>query len=148
MYAFNFSKNNKIKCCLKPSTAAGTSTGQDGAEVDMAGFDSATFLFTVGATTGDATYTATVRGSTASGSGHQALSGATVTTTTGQGDGVIAIEVVKPTFRYLIPRLARNTAAGNHGGIVAIQSDARAMPTTHDSTSMLQSLVRVTYAAT
>ena len=140
------SQHVKRVLCLKPSTALETSTGQDGAEIDMTGFDTVEFIGTVAAVTGDATVTLSVRGSTASGGTFAEMGSATVSTTTGQKDGLLSIELDRPTKRYLKPRIVRAAAASGHGGIVALLSAARDIPTTNSSTSMLQSLVRVEHS--
>lgn len=145
----NFSKNHKLRYLLKASTAfTSVTTGADSAELDMSGFNSVTFVSKVDVATVDGTMTLSVRGSTASGGTFQALSGATVSSTTGQLDGLLAIELDRPTFRYLKARIVQATSDIKHGGVMSIQSNAKSVPTTHDSTSMLQSLVRVVNAAT
>lgn len=121
---------------LKPSTANTTSTGQDGDEIDMLGYEGASFMFMLGNTTGDATFTCSVRGSTASGGTYAELTGATVTTTTGIGDEGVVINVHRPSSRYLKARIVRAAANSGHGGICAYQYGPKFVPIT-DSTTLI-----------
>lgn len=139
----NFSKSNQICRVLKSSTALAASTGQDSQVVDMQDYNSVTFVGIVDQTAVQGTVTLSVRGSTASGGTYQELGSASVATTTSQMDGVLAIEVDKPPFRFLQGRLVRATSDASHGGILAIKSDPKKVPVTQDSTSFLQPLVRL-----
>lgn len=145
----NFSKNNKISYLLKASTApTSVTTGVDSAALDMSGFNSVTFVSKVDLAAVDGVMTLSVRGSTASAGTYQAISGATVSSTTGQLDGLLAIELDRPTFTYLKARIVQATSDVQHGGVIAIQSEPKSAPVTHDSTSFLQTLVRVVHGAT
>lgn len=145
----NLSKNTKLAYLLKASTAyTSVTTGVDGQVLDMSGFNSVEFIFPINQCAVSGALTCSVMGSTASGGTYQALSGATVTSTTGVGDALLAIELDRPTFRYLRPRVASATSDVRHGGCIALVSNAKNVPVTHDSTSMQQTLVRVVNAAT
>lgn len=133
----NISKDCKLAYVLAPTTGPGTSTGQDSAEVDLSGFDSCCFVACLGATTAanDGTFTVSVYGSTASGSGYQVLSSpAAVTTTTGVTDEAVYMEIKNSNYRYLKCRIARNTASSTHGGIVAVLYDGNGKSVTHSTT--------------
>lgn len=126
---------------LKPSTANETSTGQDSAEVDMAGYEGIRAFFILGNTTGDATFTCSLRGSTASGGTYAEITGATVTTTTGQGDKGVVVTCHRPLTRYIKARIVRSAANAAHGGIMLDQYGPKFLPIT-DSTT-LYSVVNV-----
>lgn len=121
---------------LKPSTANTTSTGEDTLAIDMAGYEGAQFFCPLGNTTGDALFTFSVRGSTASGGTYAELTGATITTTTGQGDEGLVINVHRPLTQFLKGRIVRSGANSAHGGIVVNQYGPKFMPIT-DSTTLI-----------
>jgi hypothetical protein len=143
----NFSKNNRLNFLLKATTApTSVTTGVDSAALDTSGFNCVTFINPVGQSAVDGLITFTVRGSTASAGTYQALSGASVASTTSQKDGLLVIEVDRPPFRYLKARVASATSDIQHGGVIAICSNATNVPVTQDSTSMLQTLVRTLHS--
>ena len=145
----NFSKNHKLSFILKATTIATSSTGVDCQVVDMSGFNSAYFGCIVASCTGtDVAQRLFIKGSTASGGTYEALSGATVTQTTGTNDGLISVELDRPTFRYLKAVWASSTTTSQRGGVFCIQSNAKEVPVTQPTSSYVATLVRVVNAAT
>jgi len=136
------SKMHAAQLLIKPSTA-NTTLNSLSAAVDMAGFEGIRCFGICGNTTGDALFTLYVSGSTASGGNYTTLTGASVVTTTGLADGLLAIDVYKPLTRYVKVGLHRNGANGAHGGVLVYKYGAHDVPVTNDSTSMLVAEVSV-----
>lgn len=131
----NLYQNTSVKLLLAPTTAAtGASTGDS---VDMAGFDGALFIGTLGTIAAESV-TLAIHQSSASTSGFAAISGASHTSSTGgESDCVQVIDVYRPAKRYLRPIVTRpSTDTAEYGGVVVIRYGARKVPTAHDSTSM------------
>lgn len=119
---------------LKASTA-NTTTDQDTAVIDMAGYEGAQFAFILGNTTGDATFTCIVKGSTASAGNYVTISGTSLTSTTAATiDEIMVINVHRPVYRYLKGNLARAGANSAHGGVVINQYGPKFVPITDSTT--------------
>lgn len=136
------SKHEPLICLLKPSTA-NTTVNSLSAEIDMSGYEGIRAIGICGNTTGDALFTLYISGSTATGGSFTTLTGASVVTTTGLADGLLAITCHRPQTRFLKVGLHRNGANGAHGGIVAYRYGASKIPVSNDSTSMLVAEVNV-----
>jgi hypothetical protein len=118
------------------SATAGTSTVTTDV-VDMKGFDGCVFLALLGDIVDTSELTLTVQhGDEADGSD---MADTTVTATytadaTDADDDVLAVEIFRPIKRYVRATLDRGIANATVGGVVAIQTDAKNRPTTHDDT--------------
>ena len=67
------------------------------------------------------------------------VTGSALTTTKGQADGLLKLDVVQPRQRYVAAKIDRLTAAGEYAGTVAIRYGAPRMEsTTKGSTDDLQ----------
>lgn len=134
------SKVSKLVAAIKPTTAATTLNAASGA-IDTSGFLSARALCMVGATTGDGVITLSITGSTASAGSYNTLTGtttATVVTTTGLQDGILAVDVTNfGPNRYIKANAHRNGGNMSHGGVIVELYNPTSVPTTDDSTSML-----------
>ncbi len=117
---------------LMNDVAAGTST-QTSSVVDMAGFDSALFIFLIGDSTNGSVELLTVLGnSTNSNSGGTGETGATAGKTDPDGtsldNGMYIIEIHRPSQRYLYATFARGTANCVIDGLICIQFNAKSVP--------------------
>ena len=114
-------KNTKI-VRHNNGAAAGTSTITPSAGVDMQGFNSAMFLVLLGALTDTTVPSIKIQQSDDDGvaDGYSDLEGTAYAVTDADDNKVIAVEVIRPTKRYLKLILARTTANAVLDGIVAI----------------------------
>lgn len=119
------------------AVAAGTSV-QNSSSVDMQGFDAVTFVALFGTISASAVTAIKVQQSDDDGGADDwtDLAGtlSTVMTPTTDNNKVLAVEVVRPTKRYL--RLVVNRATGNAviDGVFALKTHPRVSPVTHDTT--------------
>jgi hypothetical protein len=137
----NLSANNKVTRLTSDGTnysnTASTGDTLNGTVVDMAGFDSVTFIVAVGAITGAGTAACTVQQGAASNlSDAKALTGATHTFSSSTDSNKCAvIEVNRPTDRYVRLSIVRGGSANSViDSVVAIQSNARSVPVTNGAT--------------
>jgi hypothetical protein len=140
MSQFQLSKVTKLIAALKPTTAVSSGTNSSG-EIDTAGFGAARAILFVGLTSGDGLANLTISGATATGGNFATLSGTTsasVTTTTGMKDGLLAVDVknLGPN-RYIKANYTSASTLVQHGGIVVELYNPTNVPTTDGSTSML-----------
>lgn len=114
-------KNTKI-VRHNNGAAAGTSTITPSAGVDMQGFNSAMFLVLLGALTDTTVPSIKIQQSDDDGvaDGYSDLEGTAYAVTDADDNKVIAVEIIRPTKRYLKLILARATANAVLDGIVAI----------------------------
>lgn len=148
------SKVTKLIAAIKPSTAE-TTLNSASTIIDMSGWRSIRVLAMLGASTGDALTTLSITGASSTSASFSTLQGqlvggttqaASVVTTTGQGGGLLAIDVREliSNPRYVKANIHRNAANANHGGVIVELYDPVTVPTTDDSTSMLQAQVIIT----
>jgi hypothetical protein len=134
------SKVTRLMMTHKPTTAVSTGTVSS-TQIDAAGYLSARAVLHVGAVTGDGVCTLSITGSTSSTGTFATLSGsttATVSTTTGKLDGLLAVDVTNlGNNRYIKTNFIAATSLVNHGGISLTLYNPVNLPTTDDSTSML-----------
>jgi hypothetical protein len=141
--AHQLSSNSKLVAAIKPTTVA-TSGTQSSTGWDMAGFLSVRAITFMGLTSGDGVATLTVLGSSASTGTFVALAGSTtasVSSTTGQKDGLLAVDVTRTigqNDRYIRVDYISATTLTQHGGVILEFYNPVNFPTTDDSTSMLQ----------
>lgn len=127
-------KESKVTRCVN-ATAAGTSD-INGSSVDMAGYDKVTFICCWGTIT-DGTPALKVQQSSDDGSSDtfDDLAGTSVSVATTDDNKICAVEVVRPVKRYLRPVVVRGGATGaSVDAVIAVQSGASRIPTTHDAT--------------
>jgi hypothetical protein len=141
--AQQLSSNSKLVAAIKPTTVA-TSGTQSSTGWDMAGFLSVRAMTFMGLTSGDGVATLSVLGSSASTGTFVALAGSTtasVSSTTGQKDGLLAVDVTRTigqNDRYIRVDYISATTLTQHGGVILEFYNPVNCPTTDDSTSMLQ----------
>jgi len=135
----NILKETKLTRVLS-ATAAGTSTLQS-TVIDMAEFDSCTFIAALGDVTATSALELVVQhGDESDGSDAADVTGATTTFTAGASDAddkLLAVEVQRPTKRYLRAKMVRATANAVVDGIIAVQANPMEAVTTHDATTVL-----------
>lgn len=132
----NLLKRVKITRVLD-SQVAGTTDTLSSSILDMAGFDGVLFLLLLGDVTTNAVLTFQAQQNTAnSGTGMATLAGTAAQSAAGasnQDNQVLALDVVKPTERYLRAQLVRATANAVVDGIIAIQYQGRLGPVTQSA---------------
>jgi hypothetical protein len=130
----------KLIMTHKPTTAVSTGTVSS-TQIDARGYLSARAVLNVGAVTGDGVCTLSITGSTSSTGSFATLSGSTsasVSTTTGKLDGLLAVDVTNlGPNGWIKTNFIAATSLVQHGGIVLTLYNPTSVPTTDDSTSML-----------
>lgn len=118
-------KNTKI-VRHNNGAAAGTTTITPSAGVDMQGFNSAMFLVLLGALTDTTVPSIKIQQSDDDGvaDGYSDLEGTAFAVTDADDNKVIAVEIIRPTKRYLKLILARATANAVLDGILCILGNA------------------------
>lgn len=125
--------------------ADGTSTGVDSAEIDMSNCESAVAILPVTNSTAAATVTLSARGSTASGGTFAAISGATVTSTTGPAGRFVQLELKNNSgYRYVQFRQVQSAANTTLGPMLIQKHNLAVAPSTHGSTSVNASQIATT----
>jgi len=133
-----------LVAAIKPTTVA-TSGTQSSTGWDMAGYQSVRAMVMMGLTSGDGVATLSILGSTASTGTFATLAGTTsasVSSTTGQKDGILAVDVRKIVSedRWIRVDYVSATTLTQHGGVILEFYNPTSVPTTDDSTSMLQAV--------
>lgn len=122
---------------VKNAVAAGT-TAQSTSVLDMQGFDSVIFLAALGDVLITSVLTLTVKSNPTSSSsgGTTEKAGNTLTDADGTSydNGCLAVEVHRPTQRYVFATLTRTTANAAIDGIFAVQFNSKSMPQGLDAT--------------
>lgn len=127
------------------SASAGTSD-QDGTVLDMQGYDGVVFIALLGDVTATSVLELQVFGNTASSTSSPTPTEITADETiftAGASDAdnkAIVVDVVRPSKRYIFPRLKRGTANAVVDGVVAIQYRTRDVPVTQGSTVLASAL--------
>lgn len=110
----------KVTQVINPGVNA--SGGITSGEIDMAGFNGCMFLMPVGAL--DGVLDLKVMSSSTSGGTLAAITGAAITQmTAGQDNNLVAIDIYRPTNRYLKVVSTATGTTGANFGVVAIQYD-------------------------
>jgi hypothetical protein len=129
------------------AVTAGT-TDQDTGVYDMSGYDSIAFLLLTGDATSGTVLELQVFGNTASSTSSptptQLTSSSATYTSASATDAdskLLVVDVYKPSYRYIFARCKRGTQNCVLGGIVAIQYNARTVPTTQDATVLASALL-------
>ena len=120
------------------AVAAGTSTITPSAAIDMAGFESVTFLVAFGTITASAVTSIEVHCSSDDGVGdsYTAMLGTNVAVADTDDNLVAVVDVVRPAERYVKCIVNRGTANAVVDGIIAIQTGAKSLPVTADATTV------------
>jgi hypothetical protein len=139
-------KDCKITRVLN-SVTAGTSD-QDGTVLDMTGFDGVIFQAAVGDVTSGSILELQVFGNTANSTSSPtpveltADSAGPVTAGASDYDSkLLVVDVIRPAYRYVFPRLKRGTQNAVIDGIIAIQYRSRDVPVTQGSTVGASALI-------
>lgn len=133
-----------IKITRVSAAAAAAQTAVNSSIIDMQGFDGVLFLAMTGDVSDTSVLTLKAEQNTAnSTSGMAALGGAATFTAgaTSADNKVLALDVFKPTERYLRAVLTRGTANAAVDGIIAIQYGAQNKPTAHDVSVIASALL-------
>lgn len=132
----NLSKHGKLTR-VSNAVAAGQAT-TNCSSVDMKGYDSVTFILSVGAIV--ATGTVTLKAQQSSDDSSFAdLEGTAVAYTSDDDNKLAILEVHNPTDRYVRPVVVTATANGTIDSVVAIQTRPHTEPVTHDATTVVAS---------
>lgn len=139
-------KDCKITRVLN-SVTAGTSD-QDGTVLDMTGYDGVLFIAALGDVTATSVDELQVFGNTASSTSSPTPVELTNDTagpyTAGASDAdnkLLIVDVVRPAYRYVFPRVKRGTANAVIDGVIAIQYRSREVPVTQGSTVLASGLL-------
>ena len=131
----NFLANDKLTRVEPAAAAAQTLLTSD--VVDMAGFDSLTFIAFLGDVLDTAVLTLQAQqGDQSDGSDATNLAGVLATFTadaTSADNNMLALEVARPTKRFLRVTLTRATANAAVDGIIAVQSNPAEAPVVQDA---------------
>jgi hypothetical protein len=127
--------NSKVTRVMN-AVAAGT-TDQNSTGVDMAGFDSVTFVVLLGTLTATQVTSVKLQQSDVVGSGYTDLEG----TDSGNladddDDQCVVVTCNRPTKQFVRATILRGTANAVIDGVLAIQTMANAKPTTHDASTV------------
>lgn len=133
----NLLKNCKITVVEAAATAATTELVTD--VLDMSGYDGVMFIALTGDVTASSVLTLTVKANSANSvsSPTPITQKATDSFTAAASDAdskALVVDVYKPTLRYVFASLTRTAANAVIGGIIAIQYQAKDMPTSQDAT--------------
>jgi hypothetical protein len=124
------SKDCKISQCATVTAGAAATTDINATSVDMANFESVTFVVPFGAIVSGAVTTIKAQGSSDN-SSFSDLTGTSQTVADTDDDKTFYITLNKPAHRYNRVVVDRATQNATVGGIIAIQTDPRTCPTTH-----------------
>lgn len=121
------------------AVAAGSTVITPASGIDMQGFEVCTFIAAFGAIVSAAATSIEVHQSSDDGSAdaYTALLGSKVTVADTDDNKVVIVEIVKPRERYLKLIVNRATQNATLDGIIAVQSQPRKAPTTHDATTVV-----------
>lgn len=124
-------KNTKI-VRHNNGAAAGTTTITPSAGIDMQGYNSCLFLVLLGALTDTTVPAIKIQQSSDDGStdAYSDLEGTAYAVADSDDNGVIAVEIIRPTKRYLKLILARATANAVLDGILAVVGNPSSLPIT------------------
>ncbi len=131
---FTLSKDCKFTMVNNP-VAAGT-TGQDSSRVDMTGYDSVMFIWSLGDNVSGAVFTATAKSNAADSTSSSTTEKAGTTITAGTSDTdnkLICVDLHRPTLRYAYSSLAIATQNVVVNCCIAIQYNAKNPPVTQSS---------------
>ena len=138
----NLSANSKLTGVQAPIVTGAASTGLLSTVVDMSGFNGCSFTGYVG-TVGGTTTTVTLAAfdSSSTGGTFAAIGGATISSTGGDSDKIMELDIYKPEKRFIKARLVRAGVNCEYGGTVARQYEPNNVPTTHSTGTLYQAPV-------
>ena len=131
---------------VENSAVAGTSD-LDTDVLDMSGWDGVIFVAALGDVTSGSVLELQVFGNTADSTSSPTpveLTADSATYTAGASDAdnkLLAVDVIRPNYRYVFGRLKRGTQNAVGDGIFAIQYRGRSVPATQGSTVLASALV-------
>ena len=135
----NFTKDCKVTRVID-ATAAGTDDTISGSTIDMKGFGSCTFIVGFGTITASAVTSIKVQQDSDSAMGTAAdLLGSSVSITDAQDDHSVLVEVAEPRERYVRVQVVRATANAVIDFGLAVQTNPKISPVTHDATTVISS---------
>lgn len=131
-----------MKVVRVSNAVAAGQTAVNGTAVDMRGFETVVFLVALGAiVSGAATSVKAQQGAASNGSDAADLAGTGITVADTDDNLVVALEVHRPTDRYVRPVVLRATQNVTVDGIVAILFNGRKAPIALDATVVAASKV-------
>lgn len=129
----NLASDVKVTRSLN-AVAAGTSV-QNGAALDMSGYDGVMFIAAFGTLTAGAVTGLKAQQDTVSGMGSAAdLAGSLVSVADSNSNKVAILDVFRPLERYVRPVVTRGTANAVIDGVIAIQYKGDKRPSVQDAT--------------
>lgn len=132
----NLLKNAKVTRVLNGGAGTASATAEKGTIIDMAGFESVMFIAMLNDVVDTAALTLAVAASDTNDTGAMALLSGSATKTAGASDcdnGLMVVDVAHPNQRYLEVQLTHATANAPHGGVLAIQYNAKDVPVTQSA---------------
>ena len=130
----NLSKSAKATRVMN-SVTAGTSD-QTSSSVDMEGFDSVMFVLSLGTITA-AAVTSFHLATSSDNSSFNDLLGTSITIAADDDNQIVIIDLSRPRERYIRAVVDRGTQNAVLEGVIAFQYQAKAEPTTHDSSTVV-----------
>lgn len=125
----------EVKQILIQAPLASGSSDPTSTVVDMQGFEGCLFTGLVGTVGSTDVATLKISESSSSGGSYNDLSGITASTTAGNSDTMLIIDVYKPKDRFLQATITRSGVV-EYGGTVATQYLPSKSPTAHDSSTL------------
>lgn len=130
--------SQQVKIDRVANAATAGTTAVTSSVLDMQGYEGVLFLAMTGVVTDTSVLTLTAYENTAnSTSGGTAISGGATTPVTGSSNNAdnkeFAVDIVRPTKRYVYATLTRTTANAVVNGIIAIRYKGRTQPVVNDS---------------
>lgn len=136
------SEVEKVSLNVTPAATGHGTAATTGSELDMAGFNAVSFTCVIGNST--SAITMTITGASASSGTFQAIGSATASSSAGDTNRLMVVDLLRPTFRYLRTTLL-STGVANVAAVIARQYHAAAHPTSNSSDV---SLAKITFGAT
>lgn len=137
--SYNLTREGKVTR-VSNAVAAGT-TDINSSSVDMSGFDSVTFYVLFGTITASAVTSVKAQQSSDDGSSDTFadLTGTGITVADDDDNQVVVLEIDQPRERYVRCVVDRGTQNAVVDGIIAVQHNAKTVPVTHDSSTVVSS---------
>lgn len=133
-----FTKQHKLTL-HSTAVAAGITVITPSTAIDMQDFDSCTFVAVFGAIVVTGVQSVEVHESDSPSSGFTALAGSKIVVADSDDDKAVFVEIHRPLKRYLKMVVNRATANSTLNAIIAIQSQAKLVPVSHDATVLAAS---------
>ena len=133
----NLLRNVKLTRISADGAGTASATPNKMTIIDMLGYESVLFFVAMGNVLTTSVVSLKVAGATTNSSGAMTVltgSAGGTADATSYDDKIVALDVVKPTYRYLECQLTCATADGPYDGVFAIQYNGHDLPVTQGST--------------